>query len=50
MDPSSAAYELSKLGYDTPIFEARDFAGGRCQTARRGFTLTEVNDNDNAWD
>ena len=38
----TAAYELSKLGYDTPIFEARDFAGGRCQTARRGFTLTEV--------
>lgn len=38
----TAAYELSKLGYDTPILEARDFAGGRCQTARRGFTLTEA--------
>ncbi|MFO7546772.1 MAG: flavin monoamine oxidase family protein [Trueperaceae bacterium] len=38
----TAAYELSKLGYETPIFEARDFAGGRCQTARRGFSLTEV--------
>lgn len=38
----TAAYELSKLGYDTPIIEAREFAGGRCQTARRGFTLTEV--------
>jgi monoamine oxidase len=38
----TAAYELSKLGYDTPIIEARDFAGGRCQTARRGFTLTEI--------
>jgi len=38
----TAAYELSKLGYETPILEARDFAGGRVQTARRGFTLTEV--------
>jgi monoamine oxidase len=38
----TAAYELSKLGYETPIIEARDFAGGRCQTARRGFTQTEV--------
>lgn len=37
----TAAHELGKLGYDTPILEARDFAGGRCQTARRGFTLTE---------
>ncbi|MDZ7799273.1 MAG: flavin monoamine oxidase family protein [Trueperaceae bacterium] len=39
----TAAYELQKLGYDTPILEARDFAGGRAQTARRGFTLTEAN-------
>jgi monoamine oxidase len=38
----TAAYELQKLGYDTPILEARTFAGGRCQTARRGFTQTEV--------
>jgi monoamine oxidase len=38
----TAAYELSKLGYETPIIEARSFAGGRCQTARRGFTQTEV--------
>ena len=38
----TSAYELAKLGYETPILEARDFAGGRVQTARRGFTLTEV--------
>ncbi len=38
----TAAYELAKLGYDTPILEARTFAGGRCQTARRGFVLTEL--------
>ncbi len=38
----TAAYELAKLGYETPIIEARDFAGGRCQTARRGFVQTEV--------
>ena len=38
----TAAYELKKLGYDTPMLEARPYAGGRCQTARRGFTLTEV--------
>lgn len=39
----TAAYELGKLGYDTPILEARDYAGGRCQTARNGFALTETN-------
>jgi monoamine oxidase len=38
----TAAYELSKLGFETPILEARTFAGGRCQTARRGFVLTEL--------
>lgn len=38
----TAAYELNKLGYETPILEARDFAGGRCQTARRGFSLSEL--------
>ena len=38
----TAAYELGKLGYETPILEARDFAGGRCQTARQGFSLTEA--------
>lgn len=38
----TAAYELRKLGYDTPILEARSFAGGWNQTARNGFTLTEL--------
>ena len=38
----TAAYELSKLGYETPILEARTFAGGRTQSARRGFSLTDV--------
>jgi monoamine oxidase len=37
----SAAYELEKLGYDCRILEARSFAGGRCQTARRGVTIKE---------
>ena len=38
----AAAFELNKLGYETPILEARDFAGGRCQTARQGFSLSEL--------
>ena len=38
----TAAFELGKLGYDVTILEARGFAGGRCQTARRGFELTEL--------
>ncbi|NRR32639.1 flavin monoamine oxidase family protein [Oxalobacteraceae bacterium] len=38
----TAAYELGKLGYAVQILEARSFAGGRCQTARKGFTLTEL--------
>lgn len=38
----TAAYELSKLGYQCRIIEARSFAGGRCQTARAGFSLTEL--------
>ena len=38
----TAAHEMGKLGYETPILEARSFAGGRCQTARQGFTLTEA--------
>jgi monoamine oxidase len=37
----TAAYELGKLGYTCRIVEARPFAGGRCQTARRGVTLKE---------
>lgn len=38
----TAAYELQKLGYETPILEARSFAGGRNQSARNGFSLTEL--------
>lgn len=38
----TAAYELSKQGYDCQVLEARSFAGGRCQTARGGFSLTEL--------
>lgn len=38
----TAAYELAKLGYDVQVLEARGFAGGRCQTARKGFALQEL--------
>src|SRR5690349_12049801 len=38
----TAAYELNKLGYRVQVLEARGFAGGRCQTARKGFELTEL--------
>jgi monoamine oxidase len=38
----TAAYELSKLGYQVEVLEARPFAGGRCQTARKGFSLQEL--------
>lgn len=38
----TSAYELTKLGYDCVILEARGFAGGRCQTARRGKVLEEL--------
>ncbi|WP_432381358.1 flavin monoamine oxidase family protein [Duganella sp. P38] len=38
----TAAYELAKLGYKVQVLEARPFAGGRCQTARKGFSLTEL--------
>lgn len=37
-----AAFELGKLGYTCIVLEARAFAGGRVQTARRGFTATEL--------
>lgn len=36
----SAAYELSKLGYDVRLLEARTRPGGRCHTIRRG-TVSE---------
>jgi len=38
----TSAYELGKAGYDVTILEARSFAGGRSQTARKGFQLTEL--------
>jgi monoamine oxidase len=38
----TAAYELSKAGYACQVIEARDFAGGRCQTARGGFEHTDL--------
>jgi monoamine oxidase len=38
----TAAYELGKLGYQVEVLEARGFAGGRCQTARKGFALQEL--------
>ncbi|WP_374574389.1 NAD(P)/FAD-dependent oxidoreductase [Phenylobacterium sp.] len=38
----TSAYELSKAGYEVTVLEARSFAGGRCQTARKGFVLQEL--------
>ncbi len=38
----TAAYELTKAGYTVEVIEARTFAGGRSQTARNGFELTEL--------
>jgi monoamine oxidase len=38
----TAAYELTKAGYQCQIIESRSFAGGRCQTARGGFTTTDL--------
>ncbi len=37
-----AAFELNKLGYACIILEARNRAGGRCWTVRRGTDETEV--------
>jgi monoamine oxidase len=37
------AYELSKLGYDFRILEARDRVGGLAWTVRRGTEHTEIN-------
>jgi len=37
----TAAYELTKAGYECLILEAQDRAGGRSLTARRGTTVTE---------
>lgn len=38
----TAAYELLRAGYDVQILEARSFAGGRCQTVRKGFRDEEL--------
>jgi monoamine oxidase len=38
----TAAYELGKMGYDVQILEARATAGGRSQTARKGWVNEEV--------
>lgn len=38
----TSAYELSKAGYEVTVIEARSFAGGRCQTARKGFKMQEL--------
>jgi monoamine oxidase len=38
----TAAYELERAGYVVSVIEARAFAGGRSQTSRRGFELTEL--------
>ncbi len=38
----ATAYELSKLGYQCTILEARDRTGGRCWSPTRGTVSTEV--------
>ena len=38
----AAAYELTKLGYNCTILEARDRVGGRCWSVRRGAVNEEV--------
>ncbi len=38
----SAAYELGKLGYRCTILEARERAGGRCWSIRKGSTNVET--------
>ena len=39
----TAAYELSKVGYQCTVLEARNQAGGRCWSIRKGATHQEVN-------
>src|SRR5882757_7251961 len=38
----AAAYELGKLGYRCTILEARERAGGRCWSIRKGSTNVET--------
>ena len=45
----TAALELSKAGYECQILEARSFAGGRRQTARKGFVLNELGGEPHSW-
>jgi monoamine oxidase len=46
----SAAYELGKAGYEVTVLEARGFAGGRSQTARKGFKHTDLAGNSQTCD
>ena len=38
----AVGYELSKLGYDCRVLEARDWVGGLCWTVKRGASHTEI--------
>ena len=38
----ASAYELTQAGYEVVVIEARGVPGGRAQTARKGFSLTEL--------
>jgi monoamine oxidase len=38
----TTAYELNKLGYNCTILEARERAGGRCWSIRKGSTNNEI--------
>ena len=38
----AAAYELGMRGYNCQILEARSFAGGRCQSARSGTQIEQI--------
>lgn len=45
-----AAYELGKKGYRCQVLEARGYAGGRVQTARAGFVLPQLGQQDEVCD
>ncbi|MBO9658223.1 MAG: NAD(P)-binding protein, partial [Chitinophagaceae bacterium] len=38
----ASAYELTKLGYQCTILEARERSGGRCWSVRKGSVNTET--------
>jgi monoamine oxidase len=46
----TSAYELGKAGYQVTLLEARPFAGGRAQTARKGFRHTDLAGNTQVCD